>query len=169
MSENKLNETKVNITNQQSDGITDYLSDIKTHSNNINYNTNFSNMTYKINEYCENKISHHELEHDPDINFFNNLKYPNSPYLDIENINSSLTNLNYNLPFNVIHINCCSIFNKMDEINLLLSVIKTKVLAVTETWLVPEIAELISIQGFNFEHKARPNSSKGGGRVFYRL
>lgn len=48
-----------------------------------------------------------------------------------------------------------------------MSALKTKVLAVTETWLELEMADLISVQGFNFEHKARPSSVRRGGVGFF--
>lgn len=55
----------------------------------------------------------------------------------------------------------------MGELKLLLSELKTNIHAVTETWLKPEIEMLISIQGFNFEHKARRTLTKGGGVGFF--
>lgn len=73
-----------------------------------------------------------------------------------------LINLNYKSLFKLMHLSSCSMFNKMNEINLLLSQIKIKIIAVTETWLQPEIVNLVSIEGYNFEHKNRSNSIRGG-------
>lgn len=36
------------------------------------------------------------------------------------------------------------------------------IIAVSETWMQQEIASISSIEGYNFEHKARANNQKGG-------
>lgn len=90
---------------------------------------------------------------------------PTSKYADLNNANS-LTKMNYNFPFNIMHLNCCIIYNKMDKISLIISEIMIKILAVTETWLQQEVADLITVQAFNFKHKPRPNAIRGGGVGF---
>lgn len=51
----------------------------------------------------------------------------------------------------------------MNEINLLASAFTTNILAFSETWLEPEIANIISLNGYKCIHVARPKSVKGGG------
>lgn len=114
----------------------------------------------------ENKLSTHEINHDPDLNYFNNLRLNNTFYLNLEDINCNIENLNVNEPFNIMHMNCCSIYNKMNEIELLKSITNTKIIAVSESWLNSEIAKLINMQNFKFERKARLTDAKRGGVGF---
>lgn len=125
-----------------------------------------NNYSLNICEYCENKLSEHELEIDPDINFFNKMDIPISNYFDSESIKDFHESPNFTTPFNIAHINCRSMFNKTNEIKFLIDLLKANIMAITESWLQPEIAKLINITDYIFEHKSRNNSNKGGGVGF---
>lgn len=125
-----------------------------------------NNSRLNLIKYCENKLSDHELELDPDVNFFNNVDIPMTLYYDIENIKNYSTSLKHKFPFTLMHINCRSILNKINEIKFISEILKINLFAVTESWLQDDSAKLISMDGFTFEHKARNNSKKGGGVGF---
>lgn len=146
---------------------TDVPNDTNTHEHSNNININVNNMTFNVSNYCEKSSSKHEIEHDPDLNFFNNINFPTSDYIDLNKVKNYLEKMKYTTPFNLAHLNCRSIYRKIDEIAVLVTELNTNIFAVTETWLEQEIADLISISGFKFEHKARTNTSKGGGVGFF--
>lgn len=121
---------------------------------------------YNVTKFCESKLTDFELDTDPDINFFNNLIIPSSNYYDLENLSTYFSDLNYINPFNLMHINCRSLYNKINEIKLLTNMFKLNVLAMTETWLEEEIANLILIPEYTLIHKSRNSSKRGGGVGF---
>lgn len=133
---------------------------------NFNINSKMEDNILNLTNYCEEKLTNYEKDTDPDSNFFNNLELPSSNYFSIENINEYLSSLKYNLPLNILHCNCRSLFYKMSELKLLSNIIKPKIIALSETWLQSEIANLISLDGYVFIHKARENATKGGGVGF---
>lgn len=71
----------------------------------------------------------------------------------LNNINSSFDNLKFKSLFTLLHIYCCSLYNILSELEVLLSSFKANLVALTETWLESEIAKIIILflQGFNFE------------------
>lgn len=133
----------------------------------MNLDNERENLLFNLVDYCDNKMSKHENDTDPDLNFFNNLVIPNCDYLDLEDINSYFNKLNIISQFNILHCNCRSIYNKTNEINLLATTVKANIIAVTETWIENEIAEITHIDGYKFEHKSRAANTKGGGVGFF--
>ena len=61
----------------------------------------------------------------------------------------------FNSVFNIMHLNCRSMFNKINEIESLALTSKATIVALTETWLDQDIAKLVKINNFNFEHISR--------------
>lgn len=49
---------------------------------------NANNPIFNLVNYCDNKISKHEDDTDPVLNFFNNLPIPQCDYLDLDDTNS---------------------------------------------------------------------------------
>lgn len=133
----------------------------------MNLDNERENLLFNLVDYCDNKMSKHENDTDPDLNFFNNLVIPNCDYQDLEDINSYFNKLNIISQFNILHCNCRSIYNKTNEINLLATTVKANIIAVTETWIENEIAEITHIDGYKFEHKSRAANTKGGGVGFF--
>lgn len=121
---------------------------------------------FNLTKLCEEKLSNHEWDTDPDANFFNKIDLPNSDYYELNNINNFLNSLNFNIPFNILHGNCRSLYNKISELKLITELINLKIIALTETWLDPEIARLVSLECYKFEHKSRECGKKGGGVGF---
>lgn len=152
MSHNKLNDISIDKTNLSNDVITECLADLTNNDKNLSNKIITNNLTYNITNYWENKLTNHELEHDPDpdLNFFNNITYPTSKYVELNKANLLLSNHMINSPFNIVHLNCCSMYNKLGEITVLMNKLKIKILAITETWMQSEIAQLINIVGYNF-------------------
>lgn len=91
------------------------------------------------------------------------LNIPNSEYIDPECANLFCDKLNYKSHFNLLRINCRSIYNKIDEVKSLATLVKANVIAVTED----EIAQITALEDFNFEHKPRSNNTRGGGVGFF--
>lgn len=121
------------------------------------------NQIFNITNYCEDKVSYHEQENDPDLNYFNNITQPTSEYYDLAEIENYFNNLNFKIPLNLVHINCRSMGNKLNEIKAIANLLKANIIAVSETWMSQEIASITSMEAYNFEHKARINNQKGGG------
>lgn len=123
---------------------------------------------FNITHYCEYKLSKHERESDPDVNFYNNLNLPMSNYYDLENLDNYFEALKPKLkyPFNIMHINCRSLYNKINELKLLTKKFKANIIALTETWLEAELANIISIPEYTLVHKARNKATRGGGVGF---
>ena len=82
---------------------------------------------------------------DPDYNFFEK-DLPNT-YIAPSDF-YKLPKLPHKLSF--LHINCRSISNKVQDIITLNSLMKAKIIAVTETWLNPDTSESIFIPDYSF-------------------
>lgn len=56
---------------------------------NMNINNDHETNIFKITNYCENKLTEHELNSDPDVNYFNSINLPNSRpnYFNLRNYN----------------------------------------------------------------------------------
>ena len=67
-------------------------------------------------------------------------------------------------------LNARSIRNKLDDLETLMSESNPDVVAVTETWLTPDISDCeIAISGYNLERADRLGAKPGGGvAVFSR-
>lgn len=74
-----------------------------------------SNPIFNLVDYCDNKISKHEDDTGLDLNFFNNVQIPQCDYLDLDDTNSYFSKLKNSFPFNILHCNCRSFYNKLDE------------------------------------------------------
>ena len=81
---------------------------------------------------------------DPDKNFFNDITNSCKMFFP-ENLNNLK---NENNTFSILHMNCRSIYNKLNEFNAFLSSINLQpsfsVIGLTETWLNEITAPLIS-------------------------
>lgn len=95
---------------------------------------------------------------DPDINLFDDLAW-NSSYITPE---SYSTNVTEKETLNIMHLNCRSIVNKQSEIIDLSIQIPFSILALTETWLTPEMTDMIKIPGYSFVHEPRTTEPGGG-------
>ena len=96
---------------------------------------------------------------DPDINFLNNFTNTSPLYLP-EDVNK----LNIDKSFSILHINCRSLYNKTNEIALLLDSTNTtySIIGFTETWLNATTAPLINFPNYSFVFNNR-NQRIGGG------
>ena len=65
-----------------------------------------------------------------------------------------------------LHINCRSISNKVQDIITLNSLMKAKIIAVTETWLNPDTSESIFIPDYSFNSVCRCSGRGGGVGLF---
>ena len=99
---------------------------------------------------------------DPDDNFFVNGPIDHgylTPNLVVPVMRRSDDGI---IPFSLIHVNCRSLYHKVDDIRILLEVTQPTILAVTETWLTEMQNDSIIFPGYNFVHKSR-SSGLGGG------
>ena len=94
---------------------------------------------------------------DPDLNFFNSINNSCKMFFpeNLNNLNKEIINTS------ILHMNCRSIYNKLNEFNAFLSSINLEpsfsVIGLTETWLNEITAPLISFSDYNFVYKNRPN------------
>lgn len=98
---------------------------------------------------------------DPDCNYFNDLTY-NTTYSSLPPDSTQFTQ---SPSLSIMHLNCRSILNKLDEIKDLLTRLPVTVLALTETWLTDNEDDLINIPGYQFLSKPR-YKCRGGGIAF---
>src|ERR1043165_9446033 len=70
---------------------------------------------------------------DADINLFTGRTVCASTYLNMEQVSGTVAKLKYRDNLSVAHLNCRSLFYKLAEIQIMLSLTKATVLAVTET------------------------------------
>ena len=105
---------------------------------------------------------------DPDINLLNDC-YPNSCFYQLNDL-KSLSCKFRSVPFSIFHLNARSLFNKLNEINMLFldSNIRFPVLAFTETWLNELTTPLVSMPNYNFVYKNREDRIGGGVCFFIR-
>jgi len=76
-------------------------------------------------------------------------------------LNSFNDNFNYYYPndlvstFSVIHINARSIFNKLDDLKIILKSFpfSFSAIAITETWLNENTAPLVRLEGYTFLYR----------------
>lgn len=104
---------------------------------------------------------------DPDINFFKDLNTNKSLYYSIEELNN-LYKVD-NTKFSLFHLNCRSIKNKFQNIEILLSEMNLKfdIIALTETWLTEnDDISYYNIDGYNTEYINRKNKHGGGIIIF---
>ena len=105
---------------------------------------------------------------DPDINLINQ-SFPginltnNSKYYDINSINLEVKKEKDD--FCVLHLNIRSIYNKVDELISLISLVNFSfdAICISESWLNSNTKDLISIPGYNAFHSLRPIGKRGGG------
>lgn len=114
-----------------------------SYANYLNH-SNIQSLDFLTDE-TSNRPLINSLDNDPDCNFFNDLSLTNTystPY--------SLSKEFSTLPskFSVMHLNCRSVLSKLNEIGELLNLIPVTVLALTETWLTVNQADLVSFQGY---------------------
>jgi hypothetical protein len=68
-----------------------------------------------------------------------------------------------------LHVNCRSLSKNFAELNNLLSTIgKIKIIALTETWLSPETEHLYNLDGYKFISLSRPDKRGGGCGLLHR-
>ena len=104
------------------------------------------------------------MDLDPDANYF----YDNTCTSSYTTPSALETKYSSDQPhlFTVMHINCRSITSKLPEIQILLSQLPVKVLAVTETWLDQSNEGSIFIPGYRFVHACRTHGRGGGVGLF---
>ena len=68
--------------------------------------------------------------------------------------------------FSLLHINCRSIINKLQDIQMLIGQCDANIIALTETWLNVGNENSVSIKGYNFVSKCSV-VSRGGGVGFF--
>lgn len=61
-----------------------------------------------------------------------------------------------------MHLNCRIVLNKITDIEDFLTQLPVSDLALTETWLEPDLIDTMMIPGHRFLHKSRPTGTGGG-------
>lgn len=102
---------------------------------------------------------------DPDDNCYVNKPVDHGYKTPSEVVSVMKTDIDGHL-FSLTHINCRSLYNKLDEIGELLAVIQPTILAVSESWLTESEENTINLPGYNFVHKPRL-TGEGGGVGFF--
>ena len=117
---------------------------------------------------AHNIINNHNINFDDnlidlEISSTNSCQYFNSS--DIKNLPSIDAN------FNLMHINSRSVLHKITDFNLLLTSLNIDVnlLAITETWLNDDNANLINLPNYSFVYHNRKSKNPGGGVGFFIL
>lgn len=103
---------------------------------------------------------------DSDYNFYSGIKTCSSNYVTLEEWSESTTIIDSSENLSVLHINCRSLFHKVSDVAMILSLTNVPILSVTETWLTEDRCNDVSIPGYNFVGKCR-NGANGGGVGFY--
>src|SRR6218665_4039299 len=101
---------------------------------------------------------------DPDQNYFANTNWYSS-YATFKSWGNQVNTAESG--FSILHINCRSMTNKLDELENILNEMPVTILALTETWLPPEAVDSFHIPGYNFIHKSR-GVAYGGVGMFIR-
>src|SRR6218665_3106446 len=101
---------------------------------------------------------------DPDQNYFANTNWDSS-YATFKSWGNQVNTAESG--FSILHINCRSMTNKLDELVSILNEMPVTILALTETWLPPEAVDSFHIPGYNFIHKSR-GVAYGGVGMFIR-
>ena len=108
------------------------------------------------------------FSYDPDMNFYNDYARNingDSKYYSIDSFNKALETVFSDVPtLSLCHINIRSLPAHLVEFDALLSTmnISFDVIAITETWLNAENADLYNLVGYDYVHKYR-SGTKGGG------
>lgn len=104
---------------------------------------------------------------DPDQKFFDRTDW-SSNYISLESLAKQMQHeINSdNSPFSILHINCRSLTHKLKEVREIIDKLQTTVLAVTETWLGPNMEDTIYIPGYVFLSRPRVGN-RGGGVGFF--
>ena len=105
---------------------------------------------------------------DADFNFYNDTCHHSSQYIDMEQIGSTVSQLNHRDNFSLIHVNCRSLFYKLSDIHLLAVQTGATVVAASETWLDSDLASNVVIPGYSFVSRCRENSGGGGVGFFVK-
>lgn len=103
---------------------------------------------------------------DPDCNYFVDNNKRSCEYYAPSQLTFKFQEANRS--FSIMHLNCRSIGNKLNEIQLLLNDLPTDILTVTETWLTELTKDTISIPGYSFIQKNREDDRGGGVGFFVR-
>ena len=98
---------------------------------------------------------------DPDLNIYNGSQRI-TPLLTPQEIQQTLLDFS----FSIIHLNCRSIVNKMNDLRILTNYLQPHIIGVTETWLKLNDENLINLQGYTFLHIARKTGRGGGVGIF---
>src|SRR5688572_16186361 len=85
-----------------------------------------------------------------------------SPYATLHSWHDKIESVESN--FSILHINCRSVFYKLDEMCNILNYLPVTILTFTETWLPPNAEDSIHIPGYNFISKNFINKSRGNAR-----
>src|ERR1700733_8196192 len=116
-------------------------------------------------EESDNCMLINSNETDPDQNYFTNVQW-DSPYTTLESWQDKIDIIESN--FTVLHINCRSVFYKLDEICNFLKYLPVSVLTISESWLLPEEEDSMHVPGYTFIHKSRGNDRGGGIGMFIK-
>ena len=107
------------------------------------------------------------LPFDPDVNIFNCLNPTlfQSPLVSPADLHLRFPPANY---FSLLHINIRSLFNKMTQLNVLLTELNQhfSIICISETWLDDSSASLISLPNYKFVFNNRINKTGGGVGLF---
>ena len=111
---------------------------------------------------------------DPDIHFYNDYRRNvicDSKYYSIDSFNETRSTVFSDVSsFSLCHLNIRSLPAHLVEFDALLSTmnISFDVIALTETWLTAQNADLYNIMGYNCVHKYRSDTRGGGVSVLVR-
>ena len=122
-------------------------------NNNTNVALNTCHCSYLYNE----KVN-------PDINL-KNIFYVNTPYFTTEQFENTMHDTK---GISIIHINCRSLYANFEKLKILVDNLEFvfDVIALTETWINEDNANIFSLDGYNFCHTNKTNK-KGGGVALY--
>ena len=102
---------------------------------------------------------------DPDENIFHPIYDNRNVYVTSDELNE-LTGRLASDHFSFLHVNCRSLKNKLHDLVILLHWSRSRILAVTETWLDDNSSLSVEIPGFVFVSRHRV-MKKGGGVGFF--
>ena len=124
---------------------------------NDNNNTNVALNTCHCSYFYNEKVN-------PDINL-KNIFYVNTPYFTTEQFENTMHDTK---GISIIHINCRSLYANFEKLKILLDNLEFvfDVIALTETWINEDNANIFSLDGYVFCHTNRTNK-KGGGVALY--
>ena len=106
-----------------------------------------------------------DIDTDPDYNYFDNINW-DSPYVSLSSLKAKFKS---SIPkFSILHLNCQSLIPKLAEIREMLLYLPVTVLGVSETWVNTSNEDTVNIPGYNFVHKSRVGTSRGGVGLFIR-